>query len=486
MNRTGVIFRVWSKDAVEESARMKIVVLNGSPKGPQSVTMQYVRYIEKTFSRHRFTYIDISEKIHRLEKSETAFREVLDAVHSADGIFWAFPLFYLLVPSQYKRFIELIRERCAEEAFRNKYAAVLTTSIHVHDTMAHHYMNAVCDDLGMRYAGSFSASMYDLLKEEQRKQLILFAKYFLSSIKKEQATPRHYAAVSAHPYSYAPGAVKDRLPLRGKKVLIVSDAVAEQHNLNRMIIRLQDSFSGYAETVNLNQLDIKGGCLGCLQCAYDNVCVYEGTDGFTGFFNEKIRSADVLVFAGAIRDRFLSSKWKCFFDRTFFNNHIPSMTGKQLGFLVSGPLGQLPELKQFLEAYVELQQGNLAGIVSDEYEDSGEIDGLITLLADRLIRYAVQGFQKPGSYHELGVRKILRDNIWKSMRFPFQSDHRYFKRQGLYDFPRRTLREKIRNLSMVMVTKVPFIRREIYTKQMKPGMIRPLEKVVAEADPEET
>jgi hypothetical protein len=39
---------------------------------------------------------------------------------------------------------------------------------------------------------------------------------------------------------------------------------------------------------------------------------------------------------------------------------------------------------------------------------------------------------------------------------------------------------------MVMVTKVPFIRREIYTKQMKPGMIRPLEKVVAEADPEET
>jgi len=250
-----------------------------------------------------------------------------------------------------------------------------------------------------------------------------------------------------------------------------------------MIIRLHDSFSGYTEIINLNQLDIKGGCLGCLQCAYDNVCVYEGKDGFVDFFDEKVRAADVLVFAGAVRDRYLSSKWKCFFDRTFFNNHIPSMTGKQMGFLVSGPIGRLPDLKQYLEAYVETQQANLAGIVSDEYEDSGKIDALISHLADRLIRYAVEGFRKPGSYHELGVRKILRDDIWKSMRFPFQSDHKYFKKQGLYDFPERGFRDKIKSRSMVMITKIPFIRKEIYTKQLKPGTIKPLEKVIAETEP---
>lgn len=462
---------------------MRIVVLNGSPKGPQSVTMQYVRFIEKHFPRYRFTYIDISEKIQRLEKNETAFCEAIDTINSADGILWACPVFYFLVPSQYKRFIELIRERHAEETFRDKYTAVLTTSIHIHDMMAHHYMNAVCDDLGMKYTGFFSASMYDLLKKEQQKQLVLFAGDFLFAIRKEQTTPRHYAPVEEHPYAYAPGAVQDLVLPREKKILIVSDATPEQHNLNRMIIRLHDSFSGYTEIINLNQLDIKGGCLGCLQCAYDNVCVYEGKDGFVDFFDEKVRAADVLVFAGAVRDRYLSSKWKCFFDRTFFNNHIPSMTGKQMGFLVSGPIGRLPDLKQYLEAYVETQQANLAGIVSDEYEDSGKIDALISHLADRLIRYAVEGFRKPGSYHELGVRKILRDDIWKSMRFPFQSDHKYFKKQGLYDFPERGFRDKIKSRSMVMITKIPFIRKEIYTKQLKPGTIKPLEKVIAETEP---
>ncbi len=31
---------------------MKITVLSGSPKGDDSVTLQYVRYMEKTFPAH--------------------------------------------------------------------------------------------------------------------------------------------------------------------------------------------------------------------------------------------------------------------------------------------------------------------------------------------------------------------------------------------------------------------------------------------------
>jgi hypothetical protein len=338
----------------------------------------------------------------------------------------------------------------------------------------------------MKYTGSFSASMYDLLKKEQRKQLFLFAKYFLLSIREKAPTPRNYSPLVDHLYEYRPTPVKGHLSPRGKKLLIVTDARPEQRNLNGMIARLQNSFFGYTEVVNLHDLDIKGGCLGCLQCAYNNVCVYEGNDGFVDFFNQKVRPADILVFAGAIKDRYLSSRWKCFFDRTFFNTHIPSMTGKQIGFLISGPLGQLADLRQFMEAYVELQQGNFAGIVSDEYENSDEIDGLISLLADRLIRYSVQEFKKPKSYLEVGVKKILRDEIWESMRFPFQSDHQYFEKEGLYDFPERNFRDKVKTNFMVMITKIPFIRKEIYTKQMKPGTINPLEKIVAAAGPQKT
>ena len=37
------------------------------------------------------------------------------------------------------------------------------------------------------------------------------------------------------------------------------------------------------------------------------------------------------------------------------------MTGKQLGFIISRPLSQIPNLKQALEGYFEVQQ---AGITS--------------------------------------------------------------------------------------------------------------------------
>jgi len=83
----------------------------------------------------------------------------------------------------------------------------------------------------------------------------------------------------------------------------------------------------------------------------------------------KIKAADILVWAGEIRDRYLSAKWKTFFDRSFFNGHAPSLAGKQFGFIISGPLSQIPNLRQILEAYVEMQQANPAGFVTDESGD---------------------------------------------------------------------------------------------------------------------
>ncbi|PKN83594.1 MAG: hypothetical protein CVU51_12140, partial [Deltaproteobacteria bacterium HGW-Deltaproteobacteria-1] len=63
-----------------------------------------------------------------------------------------------------------------------------------------------------------------------------------------------------------------------------------------------------------------------------------------------------------------------------------TLIGKQIAFLISGPLGQLPNLRQILEAYAEFQEANLAGIVTDESQDSTQIDKLLTELAGTLVR----------------------------------------------------------------------------------------------------
>jgi len=61
---------------------------------------------------------------------------------------------------------------------------------------------------------------------------------------------------------------------------------------------------------------------------------------------DQVRTADVIVFAGTVADRQLSWKWRQFFDRSFFNTHTPSLAGKQIAFLVAGPLSQLPDMRE--------------------------------------------------------------------------------------------------------------------------------------------
>ena len=110
---------------------MKITVLNGSPKGDQSVTMQYMNYIEKKFPGHKFTRFNITSTIKKIERDEKAFDEIIDSVRKSDGVIWAFPLYFLVVHAGYKRFVELISLKGAESAFKGYkgYPASICTSV---------------------------------------------------------------------------------------------------------------------------------------------------------------------------------------------------------------------------------------------------------------------------------------------------------------------------------------------------------------------
>jgi multimeric flavodoxin WrbA len=457
---------------------MKIIVLNGSPKGSVSVTVQYVLYIQKKYPQHELKIINISQEIRNIEKDEKAFQGIIDEVGSSDGVLWAFPLYFQLVPSQHKRFIELIWERGAENAFKNKYTAVLSTSIHFYDHTAQNYMNAICDDLDMKYAGSFSADMSDLLKEEERDNLILFAEHFIKAIEKNIPTAKNFKPVTYGELNYNPGDVGSKVDIGSKKVVIVTDSEDGQPNLGRMIERFTKSFSNEAEVINLHDVDIKGGCLGCIQCGYDNTCSYGDKDGYMEFYNTKIKTADVLVLAGTIKDRYLSSRWKMFFDRSFFNGHAPTWTGKQVGLIISGPLSQIPNLRQILEAWVQMEQASLVDFVTDEYEDSAQIDALLQSLAERVVTFADENYIKPETFLGVGGRKIFRDDIWGRLRFPFQADHKYYGKHGIYDFPQKDRKARITNTILILLTKIPKMRKEIYSKRMKAEMIKPLQKVV--------
>ena len=245
---------------------MKIVVLNGSPKGDISVTMQYIAYIKKKFPEQTYEILNVAHDIRKIEKDPAVWNMTLDSIRSADLILWAFPLYYLVVCSQYKRFIELIFERKAEDVFSGTYAASLSTSIHFFDQTAHAYIHAISDDLGMNYLGFYSAEMMDLLSEEERKRLEKFVSLLFNDVQEKTPVQRENAPLVWPAFANIPCKEPKTVQAGTKKVVILTDSDGRSPNLAAMTDRIVKNFSGQAEVINLHDVNVKGGCLGCCQC----------------------------------------------------------------------------------------------------------------------------------------------------------------------------------------------------------------------------
>ncbi|MEN6611424.1 MAG: NAD(P)H-dependent oxidoreductase [Methanoregulaceae archaeon] len=456
---------------------MKIVVLNGSPKGDLSVTMQYAAYIRKKFPDHEYEILNIAKEIKKIEKDTPVWDRTVASIRSADLVLWAFPLYYLIVSSQYKRFIELIFERKAGDAFADKYGVSLSTSIHFFDQTAHAYIHAVSDDLGMKYLGAYSAEMKDLLQDAERKRLEKFASRTFSAVQEKIPVQPEHEPVARSSFAYVPGREPEAIRAGPGKVVILTDDDGSSPNLPAMTGRLMKLYSGSAELINLRELDIRGGCLGCCQCAYDNTCVY--TDGYVDFFKNKLVPADIIIMAGSVHDRYLSSAWKQFFDRSFFKGHTPGLEGKQIGFVIAGPLRQISCLKEALLAWTD-NGGCHAHFVTDEVQESGDLDALLDTFAGRLVQDAEAGYIPPHTFYAVGGHKVFRDNIYAGMRFVFQADYRYYCEHGMFDFPQADLKTRCRNALFMTLTRIPGFRKKVFG-DMKHHMVEPFRPVLEDA-----
>jgi multimeric flavodoxin WrbA len=450
---------------------MKVCVLNGSPKGRESITLQYVHFLEEAFPAHTFIIEDVGQKIHSLETKEEEFSRAIASVSAADLVLFATPVYFMLVPAQFKRFIELVFSRNAASDFDRKYAGVITTSIHFFDHTAHAYLGAVAEDLGMQVLGSFSAKMDDLLGTKGQEDLLRFGNFLFASAEKRPVIQRRSAPVLTPDRTYRPGPIPEPFDTRGKSVLILSDA-APGSNLEKMVLRAAACAGRSASIVPLDEAKMKGGCLGCCRCAFDNTCVYD--DGYAEFFTNTVLSADIVIFAGQIRDRYFSAAFKQFFDRSFFLGHVPRMGGKQIAVLAQGPYAATSPLPEIMAAYADVQGANLAGIVTDEEPEL--VDERIDSLVATCIRSAETGFVPPPRFPSVGGHKVFRDEIWGGMRPFFKADDLYYRSHGGYDFPQYRYANRIRTAFLALVLSIPSVRKEVMD-HMKQHMLEPFARV---------
>lgn len=411
---------------------MNIVIIHGSPKGNNSITKKHTDYLIECMPNHNYIEFNVGKEIKKIEDDTSYFSTMIKTIHESDIIIWSFPVYYYMVPSQLKRFVELVYEKNCTYAFNGKYSTSISTSGNFFDHTAHNYMNAICNDWNMNYLQGFPAEMSDLLKEEKRNNFIGFMQYFLYISGKKLPVSKSFSPLPINNFNYIPESQVNTKIMLDKKIVLLTDAEPIDLNITNMIKALNSCFNNIIDVINLHSVNINGGCLGCGHCLSSGKCIYK--DDFETLFYEKINTADVLLFAGTMKDRYLSAVWKTFFDRNFFNGHRPVLNGKYLGFIISGPLKQNSNLRQILEGTCQIWNTPILDIITDEFNSSCELTKEIEAFAEKISKTLEINWQRSDSFLGVGGHKVFRDLVF-SRKDLMKADHEYYKSHEYYDFP---------------------------------------------------
>lgn len=370
---------------------MRVLVINGSPKGKNSVTYQTIRFLQKKFPKDEFDVIHAGAQIALWEQDMSA---VVEAVKWAQIILFAYPVYTFIAPSQLHRFIELLKAKNID--FSGKYAVQITTSKHFYDVTAHRFIEDNSRDMGMRVLRGFSADRKDLLTKTGQLQVITYWNYVKHIIMQEASLYENIKENAIH---------KEKN--EKYRVVIVTDCTKENERLRRMIIDFRKALPFASHVVNLQNFTFKGGCLGCFHCAADGICVHQ--DGFDELLRKKIQKADSIVYAFSIKDHSMGTLFKTYDDRQFCNGHHTVTMGKPTAYLIDGEFSQEENLQMILEARSQMGGNFPAGIATNE----GVGADSPKTCADKLAYALVHRVTANENFYGVGGMKILRDLIFE-------------------------------------------------------------------------
>lgn len=446
---------------------MKILVLNGSPKGEYSVTVQTVKYLEKKYPAHTFEYLDVGKRIKALEKD---FSPAVKSIENAEMLLFSYPVYTFIAPSQLHRFIELLK--ASKLDLSAKYATQITTSKHFYDVTAHKYIEENCGDMGIKFIRGLSADMDDLLTEKGQTEACKFLEYAVWCAENGAHQPAPAPAPEVfHSPVEIPAESGEKKP---GDVVIVTDCESENEQLAAMIARFRAVFSRKTRVVNLREYPFKGGCLGCFNCAVSGKCIYK--DGFDEFLRENIQKAEATVYAFTVKDHSMGALFKMYDDRQFCNGHRTVTMGSPVGYLVSGAYSREQNLKMIVEGRAEVGTNFLAGVATDEVNANAEIDRMAKTLA-----YAIEKkYVIPQNFYGVGGMKIFRDLIWL-MQGMMKADHKFYKSHGQYDFPQKKRGTMLKMYLVGALISSPKIKAKM-GNAMNEGMIMPYKKVLENLD----
>ncbi|HPG87314.1 MAG TPA: NAD(P)H-dependent oxidoreductase [Spirochaetales bacterium] len=460
--------------------KLRVLIVNGSPKGEHSLTLQHSLYMLGQEPAVEWTVLQAGEALSPIDYDESWLRAAIDEIERADAILWSTPVYTMLVPWQLLRLFQLVKEAGRNAVFKGKYATSMMTCFHYYDHLAEAWLRATCEDLGMAYMEGRTADNMDMLRNDHRASMRFFMREFVEACRSRSPLERKYAPLSDRPSPRfelaATGAIAKDGQKAAPRTVLLTDEYRKDGNLSRMIDAFVDAYPYPVEVVDINDFPYEAGCHGCLRCELVGEC--DRKDGFQEFYLNLVDTCDALVFGMNLEGRYLRPVWKLFLDRTFSNGHRTSMMGKHTAYLVAGPLRSLPNVRQFLEGKDNVGRENCMAIIGDEYDDSALLGRLLRDGAVRLARAIDGRYQKSVNFLGWGGLKIFRDLIY-GMRGVVRDDHRFYKTHGLYDFPQKDIPKQLFNLAMGLAFTLKPVRVQAFERM--PSMYILLHKRIVDS-----
>lgn len=418
---------------------MKVLIINGSPKGEYSITLHTSLYLEKKFPECKFEILHVGKKIKSIEKDMS---HSLKSLSKADLVVFSYPVYTFLVPAQLHRFIELLHE--SGVSFKGKYATQISTSKHFYDTTAHEFIHENLTDLGFTVLEGLSADMEDLPTEKGQNEALKFFKYVLWQIRGAEHK------------------IKDE----SKRVVVVTDCKDGDKALKEKIDLFIESMGVAVDIVNIAEFPFKGSCQGCFNCAATGECIYK--DGFTDLLRNNIHKHDAIVYAFTIRNHSMGSRFKMYDDRQFCNGHRTVTMGTPFGYIIEGDINAEPNLKKVLVSRAQVGGNFLAGLACTRQQ--------IKDMASVLSYAMTQNLVLPQNFLGVGGMKIFRDLIYQ-MRGMMRADHKFFKAKGQYDFPHKKWSTSMKMYLVGWMMNNKKVRSKLGNK-INEGMVAPYRDII--------
>jgi len=119
---------------------------------------------------------------------------------------------------------------------------------------------------------------------------------------------------------------------------------------------------------------------------------------------------------------------------------------------------------------------NLAGIVTDENSNMEVTTSLIATMVDQLQRVIDEDFHRPVTFIGVGEHMVFRDLINNTQAI-FREDHKFYKKHGLYDYPRKGVKKSLSNFILRVAMMIPPVRNKIY-KNMNKMAVQQSERII--------